>query len=150
MVALRAFVSAAINDPDRHFFKIVLRSDDRKVGTISLTVNPQQRTAAFGYLLGERDTWGSDVALQAQVGVFDFGFGSLNLRKLYGGACISNTGSTFNYHRLGFRREAIRRAHVLIGSAGDEPCDVVEYGCLAGEWAEQSARVDHLREKSDD
>lgn len=149
MESLRAFVSAAIADPNRHFFKIVLLESTRKVGTSSLTVDPRHRTASFGYLIGEREFWGSEVALQAQIGLFDFGFGELVLRKLYGGACISNTGSNFNYHRLGFRREAIRRAHVLIGTEGDEPCDIVEYACLAEEWAERSASFDQYRRKRD-
>ena len=143
--ALLQYVTAVISDPDRHFFKIVAREASEKIGTISLHVNQPQGLAHYGYLLGEREYWGGNFALQAQVGLFDFAFGTLKVRKIAGGACTENIGSNFNFSRLGFKREGIRKAHVLVGTEGDETADVAEYGCLAAEWAENSVKFNNFR-----
>jgi RimJ/RimL family protein N-acetyltransferase len=143
--ALESYFEGVVADPNRHFFKIVVRDTLTKIGTISLGIDPIHRTAHFGYLIGERDFWGSEMALQAQVGLFDWAFEKLNLRRLWGGACTSNVGSNFNYHRLGFQREGIRRAAVFIGTEGEETSDIAEYGCLAEEWIAISAKFEKFR-----
>ena len=145
MKSLREFAQSNITDPNRHFFKIMMRDTERKVGTISLNVDERHQTASFAYLIGDHDHWGGDVALQAQVGVFDHAFRSLGLRKVHGSAAIVNIGSNFNFRRLGFIQEGIRRAHILIGTDGEKVSDLVDYGCLAEEWLERSADFDHLR-----
>jgi len=143
--ALEKYIAGVVADPNRHFFKIVDHETLSKIGTISLGIDPSHRVAHFGYLIGERDFWGSDSALQAQVGLFDWAFNTLNLRKLGGGACTSNVGSNFNYHRLGFQREGIRRAAVFVGTDGEETGDIAEYGCLAEEWIANSKKFDKFR-----
>jgi len=143
--ALKKYVADTITDPDRHFFKIVVRDHSRKVGTISLSVNPIHKIAHYGYLIGERNFWGGDIALQAQVGLFDYAFGKLNLRKVAGGACTTNIGSNFNFRRLGFKQEGIRRAQVFIGTEGEETADIADYGCMAEEWQATSEKFDKYR-----
>jgi len=143
--ALEAYIANVINDPSRHFFKIVVRELASKVGTISLSLNPIHKAAHYGYLIGERDFWGGNVALQSQVGLFDYAFRTLHMRKVAGGACMTNIGSNFNFRRLGFQREGIRRSHVFIGTEGEETADVADYGCLAEEWNKMSRKFDRYR-----
>lgn len=143
--ALKAYIAGAITDPNRHFFKIVVRELSSKVGTISLSINSVHRVAHYGYLIGERDFWGGDVALQAQVGLFDYAFRALKMRKVAGGACTNNIGSNFNFRRLGFQREGVRRAHVFIGTEGEETADIADYSCLAEEWIATSGKFQKFR-----
>jgi [ribosomal protein S5]-alanine N-acetyltransferase len=143
--AMKEYIAGTITDPNRHFFKIVARDIMSKVGTISLSINPIHRIAHYGYLIGEREFWGGDVALQAQVGLFDYAFRTLNMRKVAGGACTNNIGSNFNFRRLGFQREGVRRAQVFIGTEGEETADIADYGCLAEEWIATSEKFDKFR-----
>ena len=147
--ALRNFVTSSIENPEHYLFKIVMCASGKKVGTISQKINTRHWIASYGVMIGDRAAWGTDCALQSQVGLLDFAFGELGLRKLFGGICAANTGANFNLFRLGFEREGIRRAHFLPGIEGDEAQDLVEYGCLAEEWAERFENFDQYRAQRD-
>lgn len=150
MPALRAYVEAAINDPDRYLFVIKPLKNEESIGTISLRVNRLHRTGSYGFLIGEHDYWGTDAALQAQGALLDFAFDVLGLRKLTGGVYRDNTTSHFNLRRLGFVQEGVQRAQVRTGKDGEEVSDVVLYGLLAEEWAAHRIKFDHLRASSND
>jgi len=143
--ALLEYVNQISNSPDNFFFKICLKDSMAKIGTISLALHRIHNTASYGYIIGERDYWGGTWALQAQIGLFDYAFDNLSLRKIIGGAVTSNVGSIFNFNRLGLEREGIRRSHCLVGMDGNEVCDYADYGCLVEGWAAISEKFQNLR-----
>ncbi len=148
--SLKQFVQNSISNHDRFFFKICTNSDDHKIGTISITRDPLHQIGAFAYMIGERSHWGGTWALQAQIGIFDFAFEKLSMRKVHGSVVTANIGSNFNLRRLGFTREGIRHGHYLIGVHGETVGDLAEYGCMAEDWNDFSVRFQKLRGKGND
>jgi RimJ/RimL family protein N-acetyltransferase len=143
--SLKKFVEDSIRNPDRYFFKICAIEDNLKIGTISVTKDPLHRIGAFAYMIGERSYWGGTWALQAQIGLFDFAFDTLALRKVHGSVVTANTGSNFSLRRLGFTREGILRGHYLLGPEGETVGDLAEYGCMAEDWKAFSVKFQELR-----
>jgi len=141
--ALRAFAEAAIGNPARHFFAIETPDGNDRIGTASLRVRPLHRTTDFGYLIGDGRYWGTDAALATQVALFDFAFGPLDLRKVHAGTYATNRASLFNFRRLGFAREGIRRAQYL--GEDRRPVDEVLFGLLRDDWASVGRKFDHFR-----
>lgn len=143
--ALRAYVRSVSADPTRFMFLVVERWRDRAVGTAGLTLLPLHNQAGYGFLIGERDSWGTDAALQAQVALLDFAFGPLKIRKIQAGVYARNTTGMFNVRRLGFLKEGVLREDALLPPDGAQTCDVVRFGMLAREWSAASGKFDHLR-----
>ena len=143
--ALQAWVEGVIADPRRLFYMLAPRESGEGVGTISLSIDPIHRVCHYGYLIGEREWWGTGIALQAQVALFDFAFDELGMRRVYGGARNDNVMSQFNFKRLGFVKEGVFRQHVRVAPDSDEYCDEIYYGLLAEEWAARSPKFDDLR-----
>ncbi|GEM_PF-575891 len=133
MAALEAYIRGVYDDPNRFFWMIVERAGGRDIGTASLAIETLHDNATYGYMIGERDQWGSGAAIQAQVALFDFAFDVIGARRFYGGAARENVMSQFNLRRLGFKKEGVFRQHVRIGADG-QFTDSIYYGLLADEW----------------
>ena len=131
--ALEAYIQAVHDDPNRYFWMIVERATGRDIGTASLAIETLHDNATYGYMIGERDHWGTGAAIQAQVAIFDFAFDVLGARRFYGGAARENVMSQFNLKRLGFQKEGVFRQHVRVG-ADRRVTDSVYYGLLAEDW----------------
>jgi [ribosomal protein S5]-alanine N-acetyltransferase len=140
--ALTDYVAQAAKNADRHFFRIIARDKERAIGTISLSLD-RYNVAHFGYFIGDSDYWGGSFAMEAQVALFDFAFHGLNVRKVFGGVYAANTSSHFNHRRMGLKREAVLRSHVVDCETG--PCDVIIYGILREEWTAGSRKLDKFR-----
>jgi [ribosomal protein S5]-alanine N-acetyltransferase len=130
------------DDGPSELYGIFLNEDDRHVGNCALHVDARHDIADFGYLVGDRALWGTTVTMEAVVLLLDHAFEALGLRKVHGGAYRSNLASVFNYKRLGFVREGVRRAHQYDGS---EPTDVLLFGMLADEWRAHRSKLDRFR-----
>jgi len=143
--ALQNYVENVIRDPNRYFYVIEDRYEALSIGTISLNVMPRHGTGHYGFLIGERDYWGTDAALQAQVAFLDFAFEGIRLRKVTGGVYLKNLKSHFLLRRLGFVKEGVHRAQVRLRADGSEVSDVVCYGLLAAEWTARREKFSQYR-----
>ena len=132
--ALKAFVRSIDANPNRLFYKIVIRDTGESIGTVNLEIDPVNRVGNYGYMIGQHCWWGTGVALQAQVALFDFAFDHLGNRRFYGGAPIDNVMSHFNFVRLGFVKEGVFRNHARVGLDSHKFRDVVYYGLMREEW----------------
>ena len=132
--ALKEFVRSIEANPNRLFYMIVVRDTGESIGTANLEIDPVHRVGNFGYMIGERRWWGTGVALQVQVALFDFAFDHLGNRRFYGGVRVENVMSQFNLKRLGFVKEGVFRNHVRAGSDNYKYMDVVYYGLMHEEW----------------
>jgi RimJ/RimL family protein N-acetyltransferase len=132
--ALKEFVRSIDADPNRLFYKIVVNDTGEAIGTVNLKIDPVHHVGSYGYMIGERCWWGTGVAIQAQVALFDFAFNSLGIRRFYGGAPIGNVMSHFNFKRLHFVKEGVFRSHVRASPDNDKYQDVVYYGLMLEEW----------------
>lgn len=106
-------------------------SSSKHIGNLTLYFNPHHGTISFGYIIGDRDYWGSSAATETIVLALDFAFDHLGARKVWGNAYRNNVASIFNFAKFGFVREGVLRGH-LIESSG--PVDSLVYGLLIEEW----------------
>ena len=109
--------------------------DGRVIGLISLTVDPEDKTAELDYDIA-RDMWGQGVAPEAASAVCDWGFrertGRLRLAKIYAGADARNMRSLRVMEKLGMARDGTYRSdEVERGERVDEAC----YAVLRSEWS---------------
>jgi RimJ/RimL family protein N-acetyltransferase len=128
-----ALVNLARYDEKKMFmFAICDNTTSKFIGTISLNIDkPFYKTASFGYLIGDLEYWGKNAAIEATSMLLDFAFNELNLRRVWGAAVILNTGSIFNFKKLGFIQEGRLRASAFIdGFEFDE----LLFGILKSEW----------------
>jgi RimJ/RimL family protein N-acetyltransferase len=100
------------------------------VGEVNLLVNTDSRAAEVGYWL-DAGWEGRGLITRAVTATLDWAFGPLGLRRVKLGALASNERSIAVAERLGFRREGLFRAAVVMS---DVEYDVVGYGLLAREW----------------
>jgi len=147
--SLQRWVDGVHADPNRLFFMIVDRASGEEIGTANLQIDPVHGYGNYGYLIGAKAWWGTGIALQVQVILFDFAFGTLGVRRFYGGARRDNVMSQFNLRRLGFQKEGVFRKHVRISADSEEYSDAIYYGLQAEEWAATSGRFDELRYQND-
>ncbi len=143
--ALRNWAKGVISDQNRFFFMIVHRENQNEIGTCNLQIDQTHRHSNYGYLIGDKEWWGTGIPLQAQVVLFDFAFDVLGNRRFYAGVRSDNVMSQFNLRRLGFKKEGIFRQHVCVNPDQEEYSDAVYYGLMAEEWAEECDRFDELR-----
>jgi RimJ/RimL family protein N-acetyltransferase len=128
-----ARVRAESDVTPRHLFDLAVieRATDALIGRVGLCVrDPEAREASLWYVL-RRDRWGRGLIVEAARALLDFGFGALDLHRVYVDVDARNAGSLRVAEKLGMRREAhfVENAWVK-----GEWTDSVVFGLLAREW----------------
>jgi len=118
----------------RFFWGIYAIEDDRFIGTITLSKNPYEDSATYGYLIGNRKYWGTSAASEAIALSREYAFEELGLRRVGGGANEKNIGSLFNFKKLGFVHEGTQRQIEVIEGV---ITDSYTFGILKHEWEER-------------
>jgi ribosomal-protein-alanine N-acetyltransferase len=145
--ALKAYVAGVIADPNRLFYMIRLSDSGAEIGTANLQIDPVHRFGNYGYMIGEKEYWGTQVSMETQVALFDLAFDELGNRRFYGGARRDNVMSQFNLKRLGFVKEGVFRGHVRAAPGKDEFMDAVYYGLMRDEWVAIRDKFDAYRQQ---
>jgi [ribosomal protein S5]-alanine N-acetyltransferase len=114
---------------DRPHFAVVF--EGQVVGDVVLEIGSRDAVANLGYAVA-RQHWGKGFATEAARAVVDYGFRTFGLAKIYARADPRNVASVRVMEKLGMRREALLRSHVL---RRGERCDRVYYGLLREEWS---------------
>jgi [ribosomal protein S5]-alanine N-acetyltransferase len=106
------FVRAKIDDPHALFLGMFLNDDNRHIGNVKLEpIDPVNRRAEVGILLGEKEFWGKNLATEALELTVHVGFEHLGLHKLTAGCYGNNIGSMKAFQKAGFSVEGIRKSH---------------------------------------
>lgn len=119
------------SNPRRCFdLAIALRASSDVIGRCGLKVErPEHHEAAIWYVLNPAH-WGCGYAAEAVRALISFGFGPLNLHRVWADIDPRNTSSARLVERLGFTREGhLRQNYFLKG----EWCDTLIYGLLENE-----------------
>jgi diamine N-acetyltransferase len=88
--------------------------DDEYIGTVSLkNINYVDRTAEYAIMIG-KEYWGTGYASEATKKIIDYGFGKLNLYKIYLNVPSSNIRANRFYEKFGFINECVFSRHVFI------------------------------------
>jgi|TARA_B100002003_G_C14114657_1_gene536168 RimJ/RimL family protein N-acetyltransferase len=126
----RSFVKQFDNKV-KFLFGIYTSERNVHIGTASLKINANHNIAEFGYFLGDKRYWGENAALEACSLLLEFGFNKIGLRKIWGGAYLTNISAIFNFKKMGFTQEGRFREHYL---DGDTATDILFFSMFASEW----------------
>ena len=107
------------------------RSDRRLIGEVSLIWRSlADRHAEIGYIV-HPDAQGQGYATEAAAALLDFGFGTVDLHRIYARCDARNDRSARVMRRLGMRQEAYLREHTFHkGRWADEQV----WAILVHEW----------------
>lgn len=102
------------------------------VGNISLyDIHEYHRNGHYGYMIGDKDYWGSGAAVDAIAMVFDFAFNVLGLHSVSGGSNIENTASIFNFNKMGLTYSGTIKERLWFEGRF---VDMVTYSITCDEW----------------
>ena len=110
------------------FAAIYRRSDGRMVGTMTAYVSPHHGTADLGILVGDRQSWGHGIGLDAWRTLMDHLLFTVGLRKVTGGTLRPNIGMLRIMERSGMHHEATRVAQEVIDGV---PVDALYFAKFA-------------------
>lgn len=97
-------------DPDRIWFSIVLKDDNRIIGeTGLLRMFNFWRNTDLSIIIGEKDTWGKGYGTEAITLLLDYAFGYLNFHRVSIGVVGFNNNAIKFYEKIGFKKEGIQR-----------------------------------------
>ncbi len=93
---------------------ITLKSTGKHIGNIKIDpINFKHGFGEYGILMGKKNEWGKGYAKEASIGVIDYFFNEINLRKITLGVVKQNTQAVALYEKLGFDTEGIYKEHLV-------------------------------------
>ena len=111
---------------------VVLRVENRLIGTATLALHfRERRNASFSYLF-HRDYWGRGYATEAMRRLIDYGFTELQLHRVEDSCDTRNLASARVMEKLGMRREGHLRESIWKDGRW---CDEYLYALLIDDWA---------------
>lgn len=123
---------AEVIDRQLPVFTIVDLATDRPIGRgVLFDVNPVDRRAMLGIVIGEKDCWGQGYGQDAVRMLLDYAFNLLNLNSVMLGTFAFNERALHCYRQVGFQ-EIGRRLEARI--VGERRYDVVLMDLLAAEF----------------
>ena len=130
-VQLRVSQLSLIEDGDRLVLAVERRSGGELIGELSLICrSTAARQAEIGYIFNP-DFHGQGFATEATRALMTLGFRDHGFHRIYARCDIRNTASYRLMERLGMRREAHFRQHMLVKGAW---ADEYIYAALAADW----------------
>ncbi|MBD3806057.1 GNAT family protein [Sulfuricurvum sp.] len=124
----QAYIANVTDNPTYAVFAICLREDGRHVGNISLQhISAKNSSAEFAILIGDPSVYGNGIGFEASHLLFDYGFNSLHLHRIYCGTHYKNKRMRSLAEKLGMNQEGYRKEALF---KNGEFVDIVEYGIL--------------------
>lgn len=114
MESCRAYLASFAGTP--HYFWAVVARDVAlgHVGNVNAYVDPNNRVADVGILIGERNVWGCGYGSEAWQAVCGFLLDELELRKVTAGTLATNAGMLGIMRRIGMREDGRRVKHAVV------------------------------------
>ena len=128
----------SFDNKTKFLFGIYTCKENIHIGNASLNINANHNIAEFGYFVGDKRYWGENAALEACYLLFEFGFNKIGLRKIWGGAYLTNVSSIFNHKKMGFTQEGRLREHYI---DGDTATDVLLFSMHTSEWNKKQSKI---------
>lgn len=126
------FLEAMGKDEHQVVLGIARHGQDELIGSVGLhKLDFRGRHAEFGLLIGDRSLWGQGFGTEATRMMLDYGFGTLNLNRIWLQVFASHVAGQRVYEKAGFRKEGLQREqHFAEGRYEDG----VLMGILRSEW----------------
>lgn len=107
-------------------FAVVLKEEDRLIGTMTLRVDKLHNKGELAYWVG-KDYWNLGYATEAAKKVIEFGFEEQNLNRIWAPVMSKNTASGKLMQKVGLKYEGTLKQDII---RWDEYQDVDVYGLL--------------------
>ena len=121
---------------EAYMWVIYPNGKDQFVGTTTVQgINRNHDSAGIGLMIGNKEYWGSNCALEVLGLVTDFAFETLGLRRMALETSAPNHSINFTLRRFGFTMEGSMRQASVIGPG--EYCDGYRWGVLVDEWRDK-------------
>ncbi len=129
---LHDYVQEKIAIPTVSFFAICSNETNEHIGNVKLDFyDSKANVAELGLLIGNKNYWGKGVGSQACKLAIEYGFNTMNLRKIYLAVYENNPNAKKLYEKLGFTLEGTLRKHIL---ADGNLCDKYLMGIFKNEF----------------
>lgn len=139
-VQLRTAQTGWQEEGDKLFLAVERKQDHAMIGEVSLILrNRIARQGELGYIFNPA-YHGLGYATEAARGLLRLGFEQGGLHRIYARCDARNQASARVMERLGMRREAHFREHILVKGVWDEE---LIYAMLEDEWASAAAASPH-------
>lgn len=113
-VAFRQLYEQRITEPPDDLVTFGIQIDDGLVGFVQLAlIDREERRAAVGILIGEKQIWGRGIGSTALRLLLDYAFTVQGLERVYAEIYGFNTRSFRLMERVGFQQEGILRQHEI-------------------------------------
>jgi diamine N-acetyltransferase len=107
----KIFIQESWTDKTNIHFAI---EDDEYVGTVSLkNINSVDRNAEYAIIIRKK-YWGTGIAKDATRQIINYGFNTLNLKKIYLNVFSSNIRANKFYKNMGFKFEGTFKEHIYV------------------------------------
>jgi [ribosomal protein S5]-alanine N-acetyltransferase len=104
------FIEQTNKDKNQVWLGIVLKQDDRLIGTVALrAIQGKDRKADFGIKIGFKEEWNKGYGTEATKLIVRHGFETLNLNKVWLKVFEYNARAMRAYEKAGFSREGLLR-----------------------------------------
>ena len=114
------------------FFAICSNDENEHIGNIKLDFHDAKANVSeLGLLIGNKNYWGKGVGSQACKLAIEYGFDTMDLRKIYLAVYENNPHAKKLYEKLGFTLEGTLRKHIL---ADGNFCDKYLMGIFKNEF----------------
>jgi RimJ/RimL family protein N-acetyltransferase len=128
---MEAWVERHRQARDEAFF-VIADETDTAIGHVALyQLDPVNRSAEFGILLGAKGVWGRGIGTKATRFMIEHGFDELGLRRIYLDVLETNARARSIYEKLGFNVEGRLRQHQFKNGAF---VDVLVMGLFPDEY----------------
>lgn len=104
------FLEKIHKEPDRIWFSVVLKEDNRLIGEAGLLrMFHPWKTTDLALIIGEKDCWGKGYGTEAIKLLLDYAFGYLSFHRVAVGVVGFNKRALQFYEKVGFKKEGIQR-----------------------------------------
>ena len=125
-------------------FTIYEKEQLRPIGTAGLgDINHAHRTAEFGIMIGDKESWGQGYGTEVTRLMLEYGFTCLGLHNIHLWVNAANERGIRAYQRAGFRMAGRLRQHLRLGGRA---YDHILMDCLATEF--DGGALNHLLPES--
>lgn len=142
LASLRHFVSE-FDSKEKFFFGLYDSDNKEHIGNFNLHWNQAHNTVYYGYLIGDKNYWGSSAAQVGTHLLLKFSFEVLNARKVWGSIYLANIGAIMNVKKFGFIEEGRQSEQYLVENGFT---DGVLYGLKYNQWLIQRLKYQQLYE----
>ncbi|MBN1203296.1 MAG: GNAT family N-acetyltransferase [Myxococcaceae bacterium] len=128
----QAFLEAREKDEHHVVLGIARQGQEELIGATGLhLLDFRSRRAELGLMIGDRSAWGQGFGTEATRLMLDYGFGTLNLHKVWLHVYAHHAPAIRVYEKAGFRKEGVQRdQHYVEGRY----VDAVLMGIIRSEW----------------